>query len=56
MISFLGFDGDLTDILEKVENVLGNNCLEIASSKNLSTVSRKVGKDLSICWLPGAEV
>ena len=57
MISFLGFDGDLSDILEKVEKTFWETIVwRPPPAGILSTISGKIGKDSPIRWSPGTEV
>ena len=53
MISFIGFDGDLTDILEKVEKCFGKPTVWRSSPTGvLPAFPGKVREDPSVCWLP----
>ena len=53
MISFIGFDGDLTDILEKVEKCFGKQLSgDHLQQEFLPAFPGKVGEDLSVHWLP----
>ena len=52
MISFIGFDGDLTNILEKVEKHFGKQLSGDHLQQEFYQLSQEVGEDLSVHWLP----
>ena len=57
MISFLGFDGDLSDILEKVEKRFGKQLSGDRLQQEFYQLSQeKSEKDSPIRWSPGTEV
>ena len=56
MISFLGFNANLDDILEKVEKWFGKQVSGHHLQQILSTCSRQKWESEAICWLIGAEI